>query len=314
MAEAPGTQRLEERILAGDLRALARGATLVEAQGDSARELIASLFPRTGRAKWIGVTGPPGAGKSTLVSELTKVIRKRGKTVGIIAVDPSSPYSRGALLGDRIRMQDHHADPGVFIRSMATRGRLGGLARGTLDMALLLDAAGRDFVLIETVGVGQGEIEISLLADITVLVLMPAMGDDIQALKAGIMEIAGVFAINKADLPGVARLEQEIRAMQSLGEEALRSEAAPIRHVIANQGQGVEELLDVIEDVVKKKSPAARKLAWAFRLREMLRERLDAVIPSEAVERHAELVAEKIEDPYTAADALLAQAFTQNGK
>ena len=314
MAQALGIQSLEDRILAGDLRALARGATLVEAQAKSGRDLIASLFPRTGHAKMIGVTGPPGAGKSTLVSELTKVIRRRGKTVGIIAVDPSSPFSRGALLGDRIRMQDHHADPGVFIRSMATRGRLGGLACGTLDMALLLDAAGRDFVLIETVGVGQGEVEISLLADVTVLVLMPAMGDDIQALKAGIMEIAGVFAINKADLPGVARLEQEIRAMQSLGDEAVRSEAAPVRHVIANQGQGIEELLDVVEDVFGNRGPHARKDTWTFRLREMLRERLDDSIPLEAVERHAELVAEKIEDPYTATDALLGRAFKHNEK
>jgi LAO/AO transport system kinase len=307
-------ERLEERILAGDLRALARAATLVEAQGESGRRLIAALFPRTGRARLVGITGPPGAGKSTLVSQLAKAIRSRGKSVGIIAVDPSSPYSRGALLGDRIRMQDHHADPGVFVRSMATRGRLGGLARATLEMALLLDAAGRDFVLIETVGVGQDEIEISLLADVTVLVLMPGMGDDVQALKAGIMEIAGVFAINKADLPGVAQLEQEIRAMQSLGDESSRPEAAPVRHVIATQGHGIEELLGAIEQVFKKKGPNARKLTWSFRLREMLRERLDAAISSEAVERHAKLVAEKMEDPYTAADALFAQALKQNEK
>ncbi len=314
MTQASATQRLEDRILAGDLRALARAATLVEAQGKPGRELIASLFHRTGRARMIGITGPPGAGKSTLVSELSKVIRSRGKSVGIIAVDPSSPYSRGALLGDRIRMQDHHADPGVFVRSMAARGRLGGLARGTLEMALLLDAAGRDFVLIETVGVGQDEIEIVQLADVTVLVLMPGMGDDVQALKAGIMEIAGVFAINKSDLPGVARLEQEIRAMQSLADESARQEAAPVRHVIASQGHGIKELLDAIEEVFKKKGPNARALAWGFRLREMLRERLDAAIPSEAVERRAKLVAEKMEDPYTAADALFAQALDQNEK
>ncbi len=291
---------------------MARAATLVEAQGEPGRELIAALFQYTGRARWIGITGPPGAGKSTLVSELAKVMRRRGKTVGIIAVDPSSPYSRGALLGDRIRMQDHHADPGVFVRSMATRGRLGGLARGTLEMALLLDAAGRDFVLIETVGVGQDEIEIALLADVTVLVLMPGMGDDVQALKAGIMETAGVFAINKADLPGVGRLEQEIRAMQSLGDESARPEAAPIRQVIANQGQGITELLDVIEQVLGKKGQGARKLAWSFRLREMLRERLDDAISWEALERHAKRVAEKIEDPYAAADALFAEAVKQN--
>jgi GTPase len=289
------------------LRALARAATLVEAQGEPGRELIAALFPRTGRATLVGITGPPGAGKSTLVNELAKVIRSRGNSVGIIAVDPSSPYSRGALLGDRIRMQDHHADPGVFVRSMATRGRLGGLARGTLEMALLLDAAGRDFVLIETVGVGQDEIEIALLADVTVLVLMPGMGDDVQALKAGIMETAGVFAINKADLPGVAQLEQEIRAMQSLADESSRPEAAPVRHVIASQGRGVAELLDVIEQMFKRKGANARKLAWSFRLREMLRERVDAAISPEAVDRHANLVAEKIEDPYAAADALFTE-------
>jgi LAO/AO transport system kinase len=306
--------KLKDRILAGDLRALARAATLVEGQGEPGRALIASLFHRTGRARLVGITGPPGAGKSTLVSELAKVIRSRGKSVGIIAVDPSSPYSRGALLGDRIRMQDHHADPGVFVRSMATRGRLGGLARGTLEMALLLDAAGRDFVLIETVGVGQDEIEIALLADVTVLVLMPGMGDDVQALKAGIMEIASVFAINKADLPGVARLEQEIRAMQSLGDESSRPEAAPVRQVIANQGHGIEELLNVIEQVFEKKDPSALKLAWSFRLREMLRERVDAAISSEAIERHAKLVAEKIEDPYAATEALFAQAVRQNEK
>jgi GTPase len=306
--------KLEERILAGDLRALARAATLVEAQGEPGRELIAALFPRTGRATLVGITGPPGAGKSTLVNELAKVIRSRGNSVGIIAVDPSSPYSRGALLGDRIRMQDHHADPGVFVRSMATRGRLGGLARGTLEMALLLDAAGRDFVLIETVGVGQDEIEIALLADVTVLVLMPGMGDDVQALKAGIMETAGVFAINKADLPGVAQLEQEIRAMQSLADESSRPEAAPVRHVIASQGRGVAELLDVIEQMFKRKGANARKLAWSFRLREMLRERVDAAISPEAVDRHANLVAEKIEDPYAAADALFAQVVRHNEK
>ncbi len=314
MVQVPAIQRLEERILAGDLRALARGATLIEAQGESSRELITALFHHTGRARLVGITGPPGAGKSTLVSQLAKVMRSRGQSVGVIAVDPSSPYSRGALLGDRIRMQDHHADPGVFVRSMATRGRLGGLARATLEMALLLDAAGRDFVLIETVGVGQDEIEISLLADVTVLLLVPGMGDDVQALKAGIMEIAGVFAINKSDLPGVAQLEQEIRAMQSLGDESSRPEAAPIRKVVASQGQGVEDLLDIVEQVLRRKGPNVRKLAWSFRLREMLRERLDAAISSEAVERHAQLVAEKIEDPYTAADALFAEALKQNEK
>ncbi len=249
MGASPATEQLCDRILAGDLRALARAATLIEAQTSAGRDLIKALFQRTGRAKIIGITGPPGAGKSTLVDQLAKELRSRGKTVGIIAVDPSSSFSRGAILGDRIRMQDHHADPGVFIRSMATRGAMGGVAQTTLELALLLDAAGRDFVLIETVGVGQDEVEIARLADITVLVLVPGMGDDVQAIKAGTMEIADVFAINKADLPGAGRLEQEIRAMQSLGDEPSRAEAAPLRRVVASEGQGIADLLDVVEQV-----------------------------------------------------------------
>ena len=297
--------KLVERILAGDVRALARAATFVEAQTATGRELISELFSRTGRGKIIGITGPPGAGKSTLVSQLARVIRGRGQTLGIIAVDPSSPYSRGALLGDRIRMQEHHADPGVFVRSMATRGTLGGLAQGTLEMALLFDASGRDFVIIETVGVGQDEIDITRLADVTVLVLTPGVGDDVQAIKAGIMEIADVFAINKADMPDAARLEQEIRAMQSLGEETDRAGAAPLRRVVASKGQGVEELLEVIEQVFEKRTRGSRQRAWRERLREMLRERLLAVLPPHAIEEHAKRVAEKLEDPYTAVDALV---------
>ena len=227
------TAALSDRILAGDLRALARAATAIENQSTAGRELIASLFPQTGRAHIIGITGPPGAGKSTLVDQMIALLRAAGKTVAVIAVDPSSPFSRGAILGDRIRMQRHHADPGVFIRSMASRGKLGGLARATLEMALLLDAAGRDFVLIETVGVGQDEVDIVRLAIVTVVVLVPGMGDDVQALKAGIMEIADVFAINKSDLPGAERLEQEIRAMQSVAHDVGCPTAAPVRRIIA---------------------------------------------------------------------------------
>jgi LAO/AO transport system kinase len=298
-------ETLPSEIAAGDLRALARAATLVENQSAAGRELLSVLFPQTGRAMIIGVTGPPGAGKSTLVDQFTRVLRANSKTVGIIAVDPSSPYSRGALLGDRIRMQQHHADPGVFIRSMATRGKLGGVAHATLDMALLLDAAGRDVVLIETVGVGQDEIEIARLADVTVVVLVPGMGDDVQAIKAGIMEVADVFAINKADLPGAERLEQEIRAMQSIADELGRANAAPIRRVIASQSEGMEELLSVISAVFEKRGrQSGRTDVWEFRLREMLREELLRSLPEESLRKYAGLVAQKKEDPYRAVNEL----------
>jgi LAO/AO transport system kinase len=302
------TADLKRRILAGDLRALARGASLVENQTNVGRDLLTALFRETGRAMSVGITGPPGAGKSTLVDGLAKLLRKEGRTIGIIAVDPSSPYSHGAILGDRIRMQDHHADPGVFIRSMATRGRLGGIARGTLELALLLDAAGRDVVVIETVGVGQDEVEIARLADVTVVVLVPGMGDDVQAIKAGIMEVADVFAINKADLPGADRLEQEIRAMQSFADASERREAAPVRRVVATEGQGIGELLNVIRAVFEKRDPQRSRVeTWTFRLREMLRESLLASVSEEEIQRHADLVAGKMEDPYTAVEELRGQ-------
>jgi LAO/AO transport system kinase len=302
------TADLGRQILNGDLRALARGATLVENQTTAGRDLLATLFPETGRAMIVGITGPPGAGKSTLVDCLTKTLRREGQSVGIIAVDPSSSYSHGAILGDRIRMQDHHNDPGVFIRSMATRGRLGGIAGATLDLALLLDAAGEDIVLIETVGVGQDEVEIARLADITLLVVVPGMGDDVQAIKAGIMEIADVFAINKADLPGADRLEQEIRTMQSFADASERKDAAPVRRVVATEGKGISELLDVIRSVfLKRQQQNSRLQTWNFRIREMLRESLLASVSDEEIERHAHLIADKLEDPYTAVEQLRGQ-------
>jgi LAO/AO transport system kinase len=302
------TADLGRQILNGDLRALARGATLVENQTTAGHDLLATLFPETGRAMIVGITGPPGAGKSTLVDCLTKTLRREGQSVGIIAVDPSSSYSHGAILGDRIRMQDHHNDPGVFIRSMATRGRLGGIAGATLDLALLLDAAGEDIVLIETVGVGQDEVEIARLADITLLVLVPGMGDDVQAIKAGIMEIADVFAINKADLPGADRLEQEIRTMQSFADASERKDAAPVRRVVATEGEGISELLDVIRSVfLKRQQQNSRLQTWNFRIREMLRESLLASVSDEEIERHAHLIADKLEDPYTAVEQLRGQ-------
>ena len=223
-----------------DLRSLARLATGIENRAPAALAALRAL--PAGRAKIVGITGPPGAGKSTLVDALAAALRKQQKTVAILAVDPSSRMTGGAILGDRIRMQQHHADPGIFIRSMATRGNAGGLARATSDMARLMSASGRDYVLIETVGVGQDEIEVARVAQVTVVVLVPGMGDDIQAIKSGIMEIATIFAINKSDHPGAAKLEQELRA------EGFHS---PIVRTIATEAQGIPELLEHIDSLAQ---------------------------------------------------------------
>ena len=297
------TAGLFSRIRSGDPRALARAATLLENQSSAGRHLLAELFPYTGGAMVVGITGPPGAGKSTLVDRLTKLLRKSNKTVGVIAIDPSSPYSKGAILGDRIRMADHHQDSGVFIRSMATRGRLGGVAQSTLELALLLDAAHYDVILIETVGVGQDEIDIVRLADVTVVVLVPGLGDDVQALKAGIMEVADVFAINKADQPGAERLEQEIQFMQSLAHS---SEPNPsVCRVAALAGRGIEDVLACIESRFQRQtSPERQTERWALRLRDMLRERLMAAIPEDELLHCAGRVARRLQDPYAALEHL----------
>ena len=236
------------KIRAGDARALARAATGIENGDPLALETLEELRPFAGQARIIGITGAPGSGKSTLVDALTLTLRRRGKTVGIIAVDPTSRVSGGAVLGDRIRMQRHHADPGVFIRSMATRGSLGGLARATADLALLMDAAGRDYVVIETVGVGQDEIEIAGLAQVTVVVLVPGMGDSVQSLKAGIMEIADVFVVNKADRPGADTVESDIGLMLDLAEE--KGSRPPVIRTVATEGTGIPELLEAVNGPV----------------------------------------------------------------
>jgi LAO/AO transport system kinase len=239
------------KIRDGDARALARAATAVENRDPQAAELLRELAPHAGHALVVGITGPPGAGKSTLVDAMALALRKQGKTLAILAVDPSSRITGGAILGDRIRMQQHHADPGIFIRSMATRGSLGGLARATADLARLMDCAGRDYVLIETVGVGQDEVEIAGLAQVTVVVLVPGMGDDVQAIKAGIMEIADVFVINKADQPGADRVEHELQAMLSLAHGSVPA----IVRTVATDGTGIGDLLRAIE------RPVTRRLA-----------------------------------------------------
>jgi len=266
--------------------------------------LLRELFPHTGNALVIGITGPPGAGKSTLADGIIHLLRRAEQRVGVIAVDPTSPYSGGAILGDRIRMQSHYADSGVFIRSMATRGHLGGLAPATTDMALLFDAAGMDVVIVETVGVGQDEVDIVRLADVTAVVLVPGMGDDVQAIKAGIMEIAGVFLINKADQPGADRLEREIHAMLSLAHHD--DPAPPVVHVVASEGAGIAEALDAIRSVAGNRAGNQRsEHIWRRRLLEMYRERLLNRIPAAELDIAARDVALRRKDPYSIVDEWL---------
>ena len=268
--------------------------------------MLKTLFPHSGKARVLGLTGPPGAGKSTLVDQLARYYRKQKKMVGIIAVDPTSPYTGGAILGDRIRMQDHFSDPGIYIRSMATRGSLGGLARTTADVAAVLDAAGRDLVMIETVGVGQDEVDVVRLADITIVILVPGMGDDVQTIKAGIMEIADIFVINKSDREGAERVEREIRALQSL---AVRGDnwTPPIVKTVASEGAGVEELAAAItgyEGYLQQENLILRKKTqnWQDRLLEMLRDallqRVEEQLGKDALAGYAAAIAEHRRDPY----------------
>lgn len=279
---------LHQRLLDGDARALARACTLVENRSAQAANLLKTLFPRTGRAFTLGITGAPGAGKSTLTSALITALRRRKLRVAVLAVDPSSPFSGGAILGDRIRMETHHADAGVFIRSMAARGALGGLAPATHDLVLLLDAAGFDWILIETVGVGQDEVDVARLAQATAVVLAPGMGDDVQAIKAGILEIADVFVLNKADQPGAARLEQDMREWPR-----------PLVKTVATTGEGLPELCQVLE-AIRASLPHRRVEAhWDYRLRQMFAERVVARLDPEQVAQAVLRVAGRECDPYT---------------
>ena len=280
-----------DEILSGAIRPLARAATLIENRAPGCEELLERLFPLSGRALIAGITGAPGAGKSTLADQLVADYRAHGKRVAVLAVDPSSPFSGGAILGDRIRMNRHTGDTGVFIRSMASRGRLGGLAPMTADVALLLDAAGFDVVLIETLGVGQDEVDVARIANVTAVVMVPGMGDDVQALKAGIIEIANIFVINKSDLPGADRLERELIAAMQLSE----SPAVPIVRCIASEGKGVAEAAAAMEQAANGPAPAQ---GWPERLREMLRERLMERISGAEIEAAAEQVAVRRANPY----------------
>jgi LAO/AO transport system kinase len=298
---------LSAGVLSGDARAIARAISLVEDESPDAAALVRDVFARTGHAYLVGVTGPPGAGKSTLVDRLTAEYRKSA-TVGILAVDPTSPFSGGAVLGDRLRMQSHSADEGVFIRSMATRGHLGGLARATADAALVLDAAGRDIVIIETVGVGQAEVDIVRTADISIVILVPGMGDDVQALKAGIMEIADIFVVNKADRDGADRLVSAIEANLSLQTFGPGEWRPPILKTVATKGEGVPELLDAI-NAFRARPPAAgdarRRVRSESRLRELVSDRLMSTVDQRQFAAMAARVAAREFDPYSAVDELV---------
>ena len=308
------SQPLIDRVIARESNAVARAISKVEDGSADSPELMKQLFPRTGRALIIGITGSPGAGKSSLVDKLAGFYRKSGERVGIIAVDPSSPFSGGAILGDRIRMQTLALDKGVFIRSMATRGNLGGLARSTIEAAAILDAAGYEKIIIETVGVGQDEIEIAKTADVCVVVLVPGMGDDVQAMKAGIMEIGDVLVINKADRDGVLRTEKELEALLSLATRADQWQP-PIVKTVAIECKGIEELAAAIERSreFQRTAPAAgerRQAIARWRILELLRERLVAQTlsgdsASGKLDRLAAEVATKKRDPYSAVEELL---------
>jgi len=311
------TVPLASRVLDGDPRAIARAITLIEGESPQAAALVRQLYPHSGRAYLVGVTGPPGAGKSTFVDRLTAELRRRGPTVGIVAVDPTSPYSGGAVLGDRVRMQSHAGDPGVFIRSMATRGHLGGLSRATSDAAVVLDAAGLDIVIIETVGVGQDEVDIVRTADISLVMLVPGTGDEVQAIKAGIMEIADVFIVNKADRQGADQTVAAIEAMLALQGFVDGAWRPPVIRTEATAGRGVAEVWEAVERFrahSAHRQGERRRDRAEFRLREVLgrgflRHVEEVVLaPGELATLLARIAAREL-DPYSAAESVMRRAL-----
>jgi LAO/AO transport system kinase len=302
---------LAQEVLKGNPRAIAKAITLIENNESSAQELMKEIFPHRKESLIVGITGAPGSGKSTLVDQMISLLRKEGRTIGIVAVDPSSPFSGGAILGDRIRMMRHSLDSEVFIRSMATRGHLGGIAKATGEAIAIFEAAQKDIVLVETVGVGQDEVEVVKLADIVLVILTPGAGDDIQAFKAGIMEIGDIFVINKADSPGTEKMENELKAMLELGLK--EKEIPAVVKTIATKGKGVDLLLEEIMKFMTSKDlelRAARKkrlLSWM--LKDITRERLEQIISQTVSDSDLDGYVEKIYqreiDPYTVAEEII---------
>lgn len=305
---------LIDQLLAGDRRALARAISIVEHGGDDARRVLARIYPHTGHAHVVGVTGPPGAGKSTLVNELALEMRRRERTVAIIAVDPTSPFTGGAILGDRIRMQPLGGDPGVFVRSMASRGQLGGIARATADVVKVFDAAGFDLVVVETVGAGQAEVEIAREAHSTIVVEAPGAGDDVQAIKAGILEIADLFVVNKADREGADKTQRQLRMMMGLGSRPREGWTVPILPAVATRSEGIAAIVDALERhwsyLHESGDFAERERGRVVRELHMILQNmaLDLIRARASQEQHEEVI-ERIQartvDPYTAAEELL---------
>jgi LAO/AO transport system kinase len=310
---------LVARLSSGDTRALARAISLVENDAPEAPALLSACFPHTRRAIRIGITGAPGAGKSTLADRLAQQFRHADRTVGLLAVDPTSPFTGGALLGDRIRLREHASDPGFYARSMATRGSLGGLALATADAALVLEASGKDVLLIETVGVGQDEVEIARLADITLVVLVPGMGDDVQSLKAGVMEIADIFVVNKSDREGADRVEQEIRGLQSLAADH-PDRTPPVIRTIATNGDGIDALtaaVGTMEQWLRSENrlTARRTQHWQRRLDSMLRTELmrrarQNGFDTKLLHFHAARIASGQQDPWQLVSQLTEKVFS----